>query len=350
MFCEERAYGRHARAKMDIYTLVENGWEEHLRDNRNARIVMFIHGGAFIIGDKKDHRNLAESILIMLHRHLEQTKTSIGVVIPNYTLSQVNYTCAVNKNMSLLVLLLAPLLCLQSLVTFVILCILVFGLIIFFVLGLSSEDQTMGESMEEHVQSEIRKGRHPVHCNDVARAIACVQTHTDSCVGLFLIGHSAGAFITSTLSLDPYFLRRYNYHWPRDAISYNFSISGPYNLRRLWETRIGEIVKNSVFHPKSTSLLESLEDFAQISSHKPEWPDRIFPVLIFLNAAYDFSLTRHTHDLCFHLRELGIPWKRYIVDKSNHFTVKYLDEKENDTIQVLRTLLLEFVQLEECTI
>lgn len=317
---------------VDVFTVSPYKFERDMFRNPEARVVMFVHGGAFIIGDKSDHRAFADTVLRILVEDSRQDMRNVCVAIPNYTLSSVNYRSAIYENMSLLVLCFAPLLCLGSRTAFVLICVILFAVV---VLASSS-------GVFEEIQGKRRSTLHPVHTKDVAGCIAMLQHHTQSQRRIFLVGHSAGGFITSNLALDPCHLRQHGFEWPRDALQTVVCISGPYNVKRLKETRVGDIVRDSAFGLRAghATLFKQIHALHAAHGHRSEWPGSIFPHLYLVNATYDFTLTRHAYDLSFLLNETGIPFQRFSVKRSNHFSVKYLRDDENDTINLVRSLLV----------
>ena len=83
----ELRYGDGERNVVDVFTVSPYKFERDMFRNSEARVVMFVHGGAFIIGDKSDHRAFADTVLRILVEDSKQDTRNVCVAIPNYTLS-----------------------------------------------------------------------------------------------------------------------------------------------------------------------------------------------------------------------------------------------------------------------
>jgi hypothetical protein len=155
--------------------------------------------------------------------------------------------------------------------------------------------------------------------NDVASCIHFAKKrypHFPIC----LLGHSAGAFITSSLCIDPHYL--HNVGLQLSDISGVVNISGVYSHVRLKDVLISNPLVKSVFKKNEDFPISKLCTLSNADlTH--------IPPMFFLNCDIDFSLTRHTFDLvgaCLE-RELEVYWKKY--KNNTHFSIRKQWQGEN---------------------
>ena len=156
--------------------------------------------------------------------------------------------------------------------------------------------------------------RHPAHVKDLAIVVRwaylnCVRFGGDPNL-IIVLGHSAGGHLVTLLSNNPLYTRQLNL--PENIIKGTISLSGVFSDKRLKQSRIGKEILETVFGKRSNYY-----DAFPIYHCHPDSPPHLL-----INAGMDYSLKRHTFDLCFALREQGVYVKTFIAPSQSHFSIR----------------------------
>ena len=152
--------------------------------------------------------------------------------------------------------------------------------------------------------------QHPSHCTDVAAALDWTQKNIQKYGGdpnrIILAGHSAGAHIVAALALKSDFLQDFN----RSALLGICLISGPYTAKRMAKSLF---LRTMYLHPVFGDDVSSWKNaFPTDIAEEPRVNQLELPPILMVNAAVDYGLEKHTHDLH---RELTAAGKHVIVKK-----------------------------------
>lgn len=269
------------------------------------RVIILVHGGAFMLGNKSVMSSAAKTLCIA---------SGAVVVVPTYSLSKLNAFSSARLQVGILMTM-GGLLCTTRGIIHVGLSVLLISitlalLYLFFCHGKSHQ--------------------HPSHVNDIARVICWVDCNLMP-HSLFLVGHSAGGHLVSLVATNTTYLQQVCRTASIPNIAGVIAISGVYSDRRLEQTLIGTIVLRSVFGHRA-EYIDSFPIYHVGQSTPPHF---------FVNAEYDFSLKQHTLDMYLtmlrHNRQTT--YKSYV--NQDHFSIRKLSRHEN---QGLVQDIVEFME------
>jgi arylformamidase len=157
--------------------------------------------------------------------------------------------------------------------------------------------------------------KHPVHVEDVARAVRWVYNNISNYGGdpdkLFISGHSAGAHLAALVTLDTKYLQAESV--PMSSIRGVIPISGPFDLTRTSESFKKFCKLDGAFGTDAT-VLKDASPFSHIRSDAP-------PFLCFA-AQFDSEPVREdAQKLASDLKVAGVDAESIIVKWRNHMTI-----------------------------
>lgn len=284
-------YDTPDRCKLDIFV-----------PPRVRATVMLIHGGAWFMGDQ----NVSEHMATQLAAH------DILVFAPTYRLSPISND-TVKKIVTLVVVVLSSL---AITTTSAHQCLLVAMLLLV----------TVAVTTYSVVHTR-QIYYHPSHIQDVAKAFAYVHRTAPQFgsiqSGVVVMGHSAGGHLASLLACNPEYL------WAEKLINTQtitkvVSIAGVFSDTRMQRTRLGLNILHNSFGHSGVYF-----DAFPIYHTQPDTP----PHLI-LNADIDYSLKRHSFDMCHALRSAGVFAQHVVYRNTDHFSIrKHWDGKNRRILQ-----------------
>lgn len=281
-------YAKPERCVLDVYSAGER-----------APVIVMIHGGAWFLGDKSLSVEVAQRLV----------EKGFTVVAPSYRLS--NFS---NENI-------------KTLTFFQSILLLIFAFLaqgderaVLIILVLFCTLMIMSYTLSK----PRRIVHHPIHANDVARAVAWAHANVAEFGGspdrIFLMGHSAGAHLASIVSCNPRYLRRVGLS--PSVVKGTICLCGVFSDTRIKQSRLGrEILKNAF------GVKKSYTDAFPIYHVQPDAPPHLLQ-----NASMDYSLKRHTQDFFFALRAQGVYVKSAVYPDTNHFNVRHKWENENRAV------------------
>lgn len=254
-----------------------------------APVILYIHGGAWHIGDKKHSRFPAEHMAHDGH----------VVVVPAYHLT----TLSTQEYMGLLqfgiVICLLFVLCFRSAENRMAIMIMAMIFVTVFLVMMSFAPDN--------------KIQHPQHIIDVANSLRWTIDNIDKYGGdpdkIVVMGHSAGAHLASLLATNHRFTDMFDI--PRDTIKGTIAMSGVYNDKRLTESRLGDTILKRVFGDNA-----HFDAFPIYNIKHDETPPHLL-----LNASKDISLKRHAADYFFALRTKEVYAKSIEVPDTTHWSI-----------------------------
>ena len=274
------------------------------------KLVVLVHGGAFVFGSKENVNDTAINI---------KQSMNAAVFVPNYRLSNIDSsTLQYVLNGSMVILLFLALLsnnivCLSLLL----INILLSTVVLICMVETHENDEEFGKG----------NSKFPAQLNDVASSIAFAKkTFPD--LALFLIGHSAGGYITTMISLDSTYLLKHGLSIK--DITGCISISGVYSSARLHDTSLAAGILNRSVFDGCTSIQTAFP--LQCLYHLMPADVSALPPFFVINSSMDLSLTRHARDFVGGLVEHGarVCWEIY--SNCDHFSVRKKWEGENKII------------------
>ncbi|GAB5369926.1 hypothetical protein AAMO2058_001448100 [Amorphochlora amoebiformis] len=301
-------FTRHNRHKLDVYVPEDppGGKSGSLAGETKrdlAPVVIFVHGG----GWKRFNRRGFSGI----HQNIGRAFAKRGLVtfVPSYRLTTPSvFQLGIDFSGILLVLSTAVMLFVRELLSF-------YTPIASVVLGY----------VLAYVYRCIKPGvMHPAHTEDIAQAIAWVSSNCESYGGdpqnITLVGHSAGAHMTTLLLLVPRFLREAGAP-PASRFASSVAISGPYNVTRMsrrWFLRT--LYLDPVFgtNRETWTSPESFPLQAVLEASPNQISSLNLPPMLFMNAERDFNLQDHSNDLLKALRE-HVHTRAKTIQGLNHF-------------------------------
>ncbi len=272
------------RCRLDVYH-TDRG------DPRHAPLIVYIHGGGWIMGNHMRTRNNCD--------WLSQT---FNVVAVSYRLSGLSWHTV------------------QWFIGFVsVMCLMMIRtrpwlvLLTWFVLVAALSMLVSDNNVQ-----------HPTHVLDVARATAWAKKHVDYNGSIYLMGHSAGAHLASLLGVHSDYRKGLE-----QDIRGVICLAGVYNPARLRAVTVGKLLHFEVFGGEE-------EDAFPIYHVKPDSPPHLL-----LNASDDMSLKRHTLDYFMTLREAGVFVRSRVYPRTNHFTLcRNWDTTRAAVLNDIRTFVL----------
>lgn len=284
--------------QIDVYVR-KDIWEQH---GGNLPVVVYFHGGAWLLGDKDLHNSQE------VCHHLAQTGKFVAISV-SYTLTSVSNA---------------------SLTAAFIFFTGVMGL-----LGLVSKFQQKAYIMSAWLvlsavimlivfQRPREDARHPCHILDCAHAVRWARDNASDFGGnvnnLIIMGHSAGAHLASLLASNPRYLEKVNMT-PRDLTA-AICISGVYNDRALAD---GGVVARSLLYETFGKNREVHSSAFPIHHADPS----ICPPFFLLNAWRDVSLKRHAKEFRSVLIQNEVYVDSRVYPNTNHYSIILQWNKEN---------------------
>ena len=285
---------------MDIYRDImynsAHALDLYVPKKRNSTVVIFVHGGAWLMGDKS--RTEPQCKLLAHHGYT--------VVSCNYTLCGMHviaramlFWCSI---LGVIVLLLN-----RTRLVYIVgyLCLCIFGWI-FYVIETAS----------------------PQHITDVELVLDWIKDNLHAFADhskRILIGHSAGAHLACLLASKRYM-----------DVHGVVAISGVYSLSRLNDVTGGDWLLDSAFGP--------LDDFSKYSpvvnvhQHCP-------PHLL-INAKIDVTLQRHAWDMTLSLKEHGVFVQAMTVPGDHLSVMRKWEEPTNQVVSTILRFITEVANLE----
>jgi acetyl esterase/lipase len=275
---------KQPHTKLDVYCPPET-----VKPKDGRSVIMWVHGGAWHLGDKEHSRFPAE--------HL--ARDGHVVVVPAYHLSGLSQTEVTSILQFGLLFAMMLGLCLQSTVNRMMLMIFAVCMVSVFLIALS--------------YSPENKIQHPQHVRDVALALRWTKDNIADFGGdprkIVVMGHSAGAHLATLLASNTRFLDEVGLQ--PDVIKGVVSISGVYNDKRMQESRLGNALMSRVFG--SESMFDCFPIY-NVQTH-------VTPPHFLINAQKDITLKRHTLDMWATLRAKEVYAQVLEVPDTTHWTI-----------------------------
>lgn len=300
-------YSDSLRCKLDIYQPVKG------RQNRILPVVMVVHGGAWMIGDKKKTESVCRAII----------SAGMIAVAPNYQLSTIPFG-GIRQTLwwSTICTPLVLLACRVRTIAIVCMIATLFVIWVMFTVWLNM------------ITPEISSDNpYPSHIGDIERVLDWVEHRISGYQGddkcIMLLGHSAGAHLVSLLAI-----RRSMR--PDNPVRGVICISGVYSHDRLREITCGEWLTRCAFGKQD----DYIPFFPVYNIHKQ------LPPHFIINAKWDLSLIKHSWDMVSVLKAHGI-YVRFEYFEGNHFSImKNWDHDSNRCVwRSIREFLTEVVDL-----
>jgi acetyl esterase/lipase len=259
-------------------------------ENENATVLLILHGGGFLIG----HKGVLSSIATILN-----TEHGYTVVVPNYTLTKFD----TGELLSFFTVQVFFTICLAvsaiSKIEYVALCAFLVFIIVLNIMLIKN-------NYSPH------KNKHPCHVHDVMKCISWVHKHISLYSGdpksIYIMGHSAGGFLSSLAACDTSLLRQFNLS--QKDIKGVICISGVFSFQRMVQTFLGRRLAKMVFGKTGTYSFP----VHKVQSGSP-------PPHFIINATYDYTLKRHTLDMVVTLREKGAWVQTAVFQQNSHFSI-----------------------------
>lgn len=282
---ENIKYAVPERCMLDVYI------NKHKKGKSVARVIIVLHGGAWTMGNKSSARDMCQSFI--------KDSTEYVAVAPSYRLSTVS-----DENVKSLLFLEALLTIMLALLSEGNIRALLIVMMLFMTLTIVT-----------YVLSKPRDIiHHPVHAKDVADVVRWVHDNIHTFGGdpnqIFIVGHSAGGHLASIVSCNPDFL--HGVGLPQSTIKGTVCLSGVFSDKRMVETSIGREIMRNAFGHKSSYIGAFPIYHAQPST----------PPHFLINANFDYSLIRHTHDFFYALRAHDVYVKTKVYEKTDHFSIR----------------------------
>lgn len=240
----------------DIYHPVAENKEEDKYQNKH--IILLVHGGAWMMGDKLYFATMAKYLCERLN---------ITCVVPEYTLSRFDHICL--QNILVIDWMALILLCLLFRKRAVVLQFL----LIFITIAI-----TIAVLIQQILNSEKKNYSHPVHVEDVATCVQWILSPSfDTQINnnnnnqnilnakkksLFLLGHSAGAHLCALVALNHRLLKPEEQQCIKGVVC----ISGLYSFWQLQQSVIRIFFNRSVFGEHAQGL--TYNEFSKLEQMK----------------------------------------------------------------------------------
>ncbi len=311
-------YGERADQLCDVFSRKEQ--------NPKAGVVIVIHGGAWIFGDRRDMHSICEYL---------SDKTGCYTVSVEYALSQFDRDDLQKAVLvELIVLFSLMVLVRRQVMKWVFFTLCVFLIVLTSTIALFYEPEVC------HT--------HPQHVKDIAQCISWIRKqkvfpcNKDS---IFLVGHSAGAHLAALVSLNLRFLRELEI--PVSCLRGVVCISGVFSFFRVQESFVKWLLNRSVFNDRAGNFSEqqlralsctpdNYKEFDRWNWIVDAWP--IFhdhqitsqtPPFLLLTAGLDLSLLKHAQDFQTVLKKAGVHVQRAHFDATTHFSIRKKWESTN---------------------
>jgi acetyl esterase/lipase len=253
--------------------------------------IIIIHGGAFIVGDKNQQKDIA----MLLSKTMKAR-----VTVANYTLSSIDdYTLQTVLTLSLCVILILALVCKHH-------CLLLLVLIL-----MAITTATLAYMARKKDSKDV----FPIYLENIAQ---CIAKRKRADIPLFLLGHSAGAYIAAMVSINGKYLLPYGLSIA--DITGTILLSGVYSAAHLDDTLdIASLLRRSAFPSHSNLLYDfplsglCLLTDTDVSNMAP---------FFIASAQLDFTLVRHARDFVVALndRDADVTWRTYA--STTHFSIR----------------------------
>lgn len=275
----------------------------------NAVVVICVHGGGFIMGNKDIFKKTAE----MLCEEVDYT-----VVVPNYTLTKLDTKEVMNIFMAQAFFFVCLSITSTTKLDYVCLAVLLFLVIVFNVFLVSASYQP-------------EKQYHPCHVNDIVRCIQWTKHNITKYNGnpgnITVLGHSAGGFLVSLAACDGEMLAKHELQC--SDVKGVVSMSGVFSSKRMSQTYLGRMLQTSVFSEKNP-----YREFPLLKVHPGCAPHFL------INAAADYTLKRHTLDMAIYMRECGVWVQTAVYNNNSHFSIHHKWDSENQNI---KNAIIDFI-------
>jgi len=257
-------YGEHARCVLDVYGV---------RSGAAVPVVLVIHGGAWIRGDKRGTEDVCRLL----------ASRGLVVVSSNYQLATLPGSLLVRAMLGLTAAFTVPLLWTQHVRRSVVAMYVALLCVVWVFIAVNVTSTTVADA----------EGVLPPHVGDVERVLQWVEERVGWYGGdpqsVVLLGHSAGAHLVSLLALR----RSTRQRCPVMGV---VGISGVYSHARLKMSWCGSWLSRVAFGIRES--YSSLFPVACVHDHTP-------PHLL-INAEWDLGLMRHTWDMAVTMRAHGV--------------------------------------------
>lgn len=280
---------------VDIY-IRDDLYQKHLEGTLERAIpcVTYIHGGAWLIGDKK-HGIIRDLCASMAMRGVVVTSISYSLTtISNRTLTHAFV------GLTAFTAILAQVSTFQQKALLMLGVVIVAALIVSIII-----------KRPEHTI------RHPQNVLDCVHAIHFIRCVIGPLVGgdpeqLFIMGHSAGAHLATLLCMNPEYLKRVN--MSPLHIAGCIAIAGVYNERAL---QCGGIIAQNLLQETFGNDPRCYRQAFPLHHIHPS----VCPPMYLLNADVDISLKEHTRALCSRLRTHDIWTRTSMYPHTNHSNI-----------------------------
>ena len=269
-------------------------------ESRLRPVVVYMHGGAWLLGDKDEFNSKTVS-----YHFAHERFVSVSV---SYRLTSIS-----NQSLTSAFIFLTVILGLFGLVsTFAEKALLMSIWLVLSAVLLIAMIRRPNETLQ-----------HPCHVLDCAHAVGWVRQNIERYGGdpsrIILVGHSAGGHLTALLSTNPKYLESVGMH-PRDLVA-AVCISGVYNDCAL---RMGTLATNLLFETFGPCAANHKDAFA-IHHLRPD----VCPPLFVLSAQRDFSLKRQAREFVSTARSHGVYCEYRGYPGTNHYSIILQWSKHN---------------------
>lgn len=284
-------YASNPRCRLDIYKPQLTGTK--------VPVLLVIHGGAWMIGDKDKNRTVCHAI----------AKAGMVAVSPNYQLSDLPIGTIRQTLWWISICIPIILLLIGSKPMVIVLCIVVLFAVWFIF-------TTWVNMVTPKIPSDLT---YPSHIGDIEQSLTWVEERISNYGGdpncIIILGHSAGAHLASLLSI-----RRETY--PNSPIRGVICISGVYSHHRLKQITCGEWLVSCAFG-KQDDYLTYFPLYSVNSNLPPHY---------LINATWDIGLIKHTWDMVSTLKTHGV-YVRFGYFNGTHFSImKNWDNEVNSNV------------------
>jgi acetyl esterase/lipase len=249
-----------------MYRNVDQHLDMYIPPNKTKKTsVMYIHGGAWNIGNKTNSKDVCEQL----------AREGYIVGATTYSLSS-----PTDEQYKILLVIQSAIFLVFALfsknTTQLLMVLALFGIMSLLFMTLM-------------VFSPRYEVKHPQHIEDVAQSFKWMHDNIEKYGGtkdrMIVMGHSAGGHLASLLATNRFYTDQLGL--PHDAIKGCVSVSGVYNDKRLRQTILGDQILKTAFEDDEITMQDSFPIY-NVSDDTP-------PFLL-LNAGYDLNLARHTLD------------------------------------------------------
>jgi hypothetical protein len=268
----------------------------------NSPIVIAVHGGGLITGNKDSLVDACESL----------RDNGIVCIAASYKLSSLDSFLLQKVLILQIALFLMMFVTVNILIVRCIIIVLVIFITVFLLTRLLIIE---GEE----------KNRHPVHILDLTKTIHEISQRFPQS-NIVLLGHSAGAHLVALAATNTKFILNIGGESLKDRIIGVVGISGVYSGKRLNDSVFARQFVSSVFS-KTSGTNEICSDAFSINFITDKTP----PFLI-INSVADFSLLSHSADFVKKLRENNVYVETFLSDKNCHLSIKHRWSTSNKEI------------------